>query len=94
MGSLVLPMKLTEGKVTHRYTFELVLNNGTSEKEFLRQDLRARIPLFNTAPIVDEDKKARSIILPRQQQGLSRCSFAFQAIATPAWGTGAPGMRL
>ena len=31
---------------------ESVLNNGTPENEFLRQDLRARIPLFNTTPIV------------------------------------------
>ena len=69
-------------------TIELAFNNGTPNKDFLCQDLQARVPLFDTAPIVDDDKKARNNILPRQQQGFSRCRFHFQAIA---WGTVAQG---
>ena len=33
-------------------TIELVSNNGTTEHEFLRQDLQACVPLFNTTPTV------------------------------------------
>ena len=85
-------MKLTEGKVTHGYTIELVLNNGRPNKDFLCQDLQVRVPLFNTAPIVDEDNKARNIILPRQQQGLSRWSPRDETVIDRGW-LGVTGWR-
>lgn len=56
----------------HR-TIDLIKKNGTPETECLRQDLRARVPLLNTTPLVD---RTNSRILARSTEVL--CTYCYR----------------